>query len=245
MHSLGQRGSGWHGAVWVDQRSQSGGSFGGQHMGQPGGMIRIRQKPIACIISKFCRLCLDMRAGGAERVKRGQIKLCQDIEQQNRRCPLTIWRMLQQFNTAVGARNGVSIVAGNGGEIFQRVTATQGTQRRNHIVGNLALVKPGPAFGGNGAQNIGLARGAKHLPRGRRVTLQKVELPRISLQIISSLAPVKGSAGCHGHAIFCIMYGGRKRLSQIQSAPIGGQAAKRIHCTGQCDRFHAVHRHRI
>ena len=184
-------------------------------------MIRIRQKTVACIISQFCCLCLDMRAGGTEGVKRGQIKLFQNIQQQYRRCPLTIWRMLQQFNAFVGARNGISIVAGNGGKIVQPVAAAQGLQRGNHIFGNLTLVKPGPTFGGNSAQNICLARRTKHLPRGRRVTLQKLEAPCITLQVIGRVTPIKGGARGDWHAFIGIINCWGKGLGQIPPAPIG------------------------
>ena len=78
-------------------------SFRGQHMRKPRCVVCIGQKPIARVIGQFCRLRLDMRARRTEGIKRGKIKLRQNVQQQNRRCPLAIWRMLQQFGAFVGA----------------------------------------------------------------------------------------------------------------------------------------------
>ncbi len=129
MHGLGQGGWVGHGARGVDQRGQLGRRVGRQHVRQPRGVVRIGDKPVARVEGKLGRLGLDMGAGGAERVHRADVKVLQDVQQQQRRRALAVRRMFQQLDAAIFARKGRGVIAGGGGQVVQRMGATQRPQR--------------------------------------------------------------------------------------------------------------------
>ena len=121
VHRLGQRRGTCHRAFGVDQRGKSGGGFRRQHVIKP--RRGFGDEAVAGVIGQFGRLGLDMGALGAERVHRGQVEVLEDVQHQDRRGTLAVWRMLDQFDAFVIACDRIGVSAGGGCKIFQRVRA--------------------------------------------------------------------------------------------------------------------------
>ncbi len=148
------------------------------------------------------------------------------FRKQYRRRALTVRRMLDQFDTFVGPRDRIGVVAGDGCEIVQCVAATQGLQRGDHIFGNLAFIKPGTAVFGDATQHLRLTGRAEGLTNLGHGAVQQIEVARDALQISLRLGPVGGRARPDRHAFVGIADRGGERLRQVVGAPIGRQSAK-------------------
>ena len=244
VHRLGQRRRRRHRPFRVDQPGQPLCRFRRQHMRQPRHPVRVRDEAVTRVIGQLRRLGLDMRALCPERIHRRQIEMLQDVQHQDRRRPLPVRRMLQQFHTLVLTADRIAIVAGHAREILQPMRPAQRAQRRDHVLGHLALVEPLAPLLGDAPQNLGLTRRAEDLPRLRHRAIDQIELPRRTLQRRRILGPVKGHARRDGHALVGIADRGGQNGIQPQLAPIRRQPAERIHRTRQRDRLHPMQRHR-
>ena len=101
MHRLADRGGGGHGAFGVDQGRKGAGGFGGEHMLQPRGVVRVGQKAVARVIGQFGGLSFDMQALGPQWVHPGDVEVIEDIHQQQGCRPLAIGRMFDHFEVFV------------------------------------------------------------------------------------------------------------------------------------------------
>ena len=242
VHRLGQRGRRRHGALGVNQRRQPRRRIRRQHVIQSRACLG--DKAVAGVISQLGGLGLDMRAGSAIGVHRGQIEMLQDVQHQDRRGALPVRRMLQQRVALVGAADRLAIAAARRRQIVQRMTPTQGLQRGDHILRHLTLIKAGTPLCGHPAQHLGLPRRAEDLPGFGHLTVQQEIPPRIACQGWRIIGPVKGHARRHRHALLGIVDGRGQNPVQPQPSPIRRQRAKRIHRPRQRHRLNAAHWHR-
>ena len=198
VHRFGQRFGGGHGAFGVDEGGEFRGRLFRQHVIQPRG--RVGDKAVAGVIGEFRRLGLDMGAHGAEGVHGLKVELGEDVQHQDRRRALAVWRVLIQIGALVGAVNGGGVLAGDTGQIFHRVAAAQSLQRGDHVLGHFAFVKAFAALAGHAAQNFGLTGGAEDLADTGGLVVDEVVAAGRALQGGGVVSPVKSHAGGDGDA---------------------------------------------
>ena len=234
-----------HGAFGVDQRGQFGGRVFGQQVVQPGHVIGVRQKPVAGVIGQLGRLGLDMGALRAEGVHRRDVKILEDVQQQQRDSALTVWRMLDHFDVFVRACHGVRVGAGGIGKVLRRVRAAQCGQRRDHVLGDLAGVERIAPVLGDAAQHLCLFGRAEDFAGLGHLAVHHERLARRSLQGVGAGNPVCGHTWCYGHARFGIVDGGGQQRIKAQLAHTFGQGAERVDGTRHRYRVRAAQRHSV
>ena len=213
VHRLADRRGGGHGAFGIDQRCKGAGGLSRQHMLQPRGVIRVRQKPVARVIGKLGGLGLDMQPLGSQWVHPGDVEMIEDIHQQQGGRPLAIGWMFDHFEVFVVARHGRRDLGAGAGEILGAMAATCGLQRGDHVFGDLSGVEGIAPFRGHATQHFGLSRRAENITDAGRFTFDEEVVPRAPLKGAAVRGPVKSHARGDGHpGIGIVDRGGQQRV---------------------------------
>jgi hypothetical protein len=171
---------------------------------------------------------LKMRTLGAQGIKPRDVEVPEDLQKEDRRRTLAVWRMLHEVVVAVAAGDRVAPDAGGGGEISERVCPARSGQRAHHVLGHLARIKAVASLVHDAAQHLGLPGRAEDLARGQRPAVLEVEAARCAGKPRPVVGPVEGHARGDGHALFGIADRGGEGGAETEPPIAVGQGAEGI-----------------
>ena len=153
--------------------------------------------------------------------------------------------MLEDLRARVLARDRLGRVAGVCGEVLRRVAAAGLAQRREHVLGDLALVEGGAAVAGDPAQDLRLSRRAEPLAERKRTAALAEMRGRVALQELGARGQIDGDPRRDGHAFLGMADRGFENRVEAEPSVLGAQAAEPVDRAGDGDSLHAAQRHRV
>ena len=186
-----------------------------------------------------------MRALQAERIHRRDVKLCEDIQEQNCRGALSVRRMLDKLYILVRAADGLGFFTTCRREVVQSMQTTCGAQRVDHVFCNFARIKGAGAVFCDPAQYLGLSRCTEKIAGFESFAFVEKRLACRALQVVGVIFPVKRHAGRNGDALIGIVDRRCKQTIQPQFTSCFRQMGKGRDCSWDGDGMGIEDGHRF